>query len=81
LYGDDLVARLDPKLDRKTNTLHILGFWLEDDAPKDEAFANAFGRGLARFAKFVGAQRVEMGAIRPRRLRTQVLKIVKTMLD
>ena len=81
LYGDDLVARLDPKLDRKTNTLHILGFWLEDDAPNDEAFANALGRGLARFAKLVGAQRVEMGAIRPRRLRTQVLKIVKTMLD
>ena len=70
LYGDDLVARLDPKLDRKTNTLHILGFWLEDDAPKDEAFANALGRGLARFAKFVGAQRVEMDAIQPRRLQS-----------
>jgi uncharacterized protein YcaQ len=81
LYGDDLVARLDPKLDRKTNTLHILGFWLEDDAPKDEAFANALGRGLARFAKFVGAQRVEMNAIQPRRLQTQARKMLKTLLD
>ncbi len=74
LYGDDLVARLDPKLDRKTNTLRVMGFWLEDDAPKNEAFASALGRGLARFAKLVGAKRVEMKAIEPRRLRTQACK-------
>jgi hypothetical protein len=81
LYGDDLVARLDPKLDRKTNTLHILGFWLEDDAPKDEAFANALGRGLARFAKFVGAQQVKLDAVQPRRLQIQIRKVLKAMLD
>ena len=33
LYGDDLVARLDPKLERNTMTLDIRGFWHEDDAP------------------------------------------------
>jgi uncharacterized protein YcaQ len=81
LYGDDLVARLDPKLDRRTNTLHILSFWLEDDAPKDEAFANALGRGLARFAKLVGAKRVEMKAIQPHRLLVQARKTVKALLD
>jgi uncharacterized protein YcaQ len=81
LYGDDLVARLDPKLDRKTNTLHILGFWLEEDAPKDETFANALGCGLARFAKLVNAERVELDAIQPRRLRAQVLKTLKVILD
>lgn len=80
LYGDDLVARLDPKLDRKTNTLHILGFWLEDDAPKDETFANALGRGIARFANLVKAKRVEMSAIQPRRLQAQARKILKTLL-
>ncbi|MBI5951830.1 MAG: YcaQ family DNA glycosylase [Chloroflexi bacterium] len=77
LYDDDLVARLDPKLDRKTDTLQIMGFWLEDDAPKDEAFANALGRGIARFAKLVGAKRVEMDCIQPRRLRTQVRRMFK----
>ena len=81
LYGDDLVARLDPKLDRKTNTLHILGFWLEDDAPKDEAFANALGRGLARFAKLVGAKRVDLGAVQPRRLQAQARKMLKSTLE
>jgi len=77
LYGDDLVARLDPKLDRKTNTLHILGFWLEDDAPKDEAFANALGRGIARFAKLIGAKRVNLDAVQPRRLQAQARRAVR----
>jgi uncharacterized protein YcaQ len=81
LYGDDLVARLDPKLDRKTNTLHILGFWLEDDAPRDEAFANALGCGLARFAKLVGAKRVEINAVQPRRLQMQARRMLKAMSD
>lgn len=69
LYGDDLVARLDPKLDRTTMTLHILGFWLEEDAPKDEAFARALANGLARFAKMLGARKVEVGALKPLKLR------------
>jgi uncharacterized protein len=81
LYGDDLVARLDPKLDRKTNTLHILGFWMEDDAPNDECFANALGRGLVRFAKLVGARQVKVDSIRPRRLQIQVRKTLKIMME
>ena len=70
LYGDDLVARLDPKLDRKTNTLQILGFWLEDDAPKDEAFASALANGLQRFAGMIGAQKFELSGIKPTKLRS-----------
>ena len=77
LYGDDLVARLDPKLDRKTMTLHVLGFWLEEDAPKDEAFASALARGLTRFAKLVGAQKVELSAVKPVKLRSYLKKNIQ----
>ena len=70
LYGDDLVARLDPKLDRKTMTLHILGFWLEDDAPKDEAFACALAHGLTRFARMIGAKKMDVSALKPLKLRS-----------
>ena len=77
LYGDDLVARLDPKLDRKTNTLHILGFWLEDDAPKDEAFANALANGLKRFAELIGAKKMDLRGINPTKLRSYLKKILK----
>ena len=77
LYGDDLVARLDPKLDRKTNTLHILGFWLEDDAPKDEAFASALANGLQRFAEMIGAQKFDLSGIKQTKLRSYLKKELK----
>lgn len=78
LYGDDLVARLDPKLDRATNTLHILGFWLEDDAPTDEAFANALASGLKRFAEMIGAAKMDLSGIKPIKLRTYLKKRLKS---
>ncbi len=72
LYGDDLVARADLKLDRSTMTLLILGFWLEEDAPKDAAFTDALANGLNRFAKMVGAKKVNVGGIKPVKLRMHV---------
>ncbi|HET9905664.1 MAG TPA: crosslink repair DNA glycosylase YcaQ family protein [Anaerolineales bacterium] len=81
LYGDDLVARLDPKLDRTTGTLEIKGFWHEDDAPvKDPAFAKALANGLVRFANFVDAKKVTTGAIHPAGLRNQVEKLLRASL-
>ena len=77
LYGDDLFARLDPKLDRKTMTLQINGFWLEEDAPIDDpAFANALGKGLARFASFVEARHVNIEAIVPSKLQKHIQKYI-----
>ncbi len=74
LYGDDLVARLDPKLDRTTMTLQILGFWLEDDAPKDEAFASALANGLIRFANMMDAIKIDFSGIKQTKLRAYLKK-------
>lgn len=77
LYGDNLVARLDPKLDRQTMTLQINGFWLEEDAPIDDpAFADALGKGLARFASFVEAKNVDIESITPKKLQKHVQKYI-----
>jgi len=82
LYGDDLVARLDPKLDRKTMTLQIKGFWHEDDAPvNDPAFADALGKGLVRFASFVEAKKVEIDTIKPKKLQKHIRKYLKNTLQ
>ncbi|HLO31038.1 MAG TPA: crosslink repair DNA glycosylase YcaQ family protein [Anaerolineales bacterium] len=79
LYGDDLVARLDPKLDRTTMTLEIKGFWHEEDAPvKDVEFAEALAKGLVRFAKFLGAKRVDVSVISPAALRRQIKKLLNS---
>ena len=81
LYGDDLVARLDPKLDRTTMTLDIKGFWHEEDAPvKDVEFANALAKGLIRFAKFVEARRINVASINPVGLRKQVEMVLRDSL-
>jgi len=73
LYGDRLVARLEPKLDRRTGTLAIDGFWLEDEATAVDAdFAEALARGLTRFAHFHAADQVDLSALAPGRLRKSV---------
>lgn len=81
LYGDNLVARLDPKLDRKTMTLELLGFWHEDDSPvRDAEFADALARGLARFANFLGARKITTNTIHPTGLRKHVEKVLRESL-
>ena len=73
LWGERLVARFDSKLDRTTNTFVILGLWLEDKAlGKDEAFALALARGFARFVTFLGADKLDVKAIREPLLRRRV---------
>src|SRR5262249_53576856 len=70
LYGNDLVARMDVKLDRKAKTLLIKGFWLEDATlGKDKAFAAALGRGLVRLTRFHEVTRLDVSSIQPASLR------------
>jgi uncharacterized protein YcaQ len=78
LWGDRLVARFDSKLDRTTHTFVILGLWLEDEAlGKDEAFAEALARGLARFVTFLGASKLDAKAIREPLLRRRARSLQK----
>jgi hypothetical protein len=57
LVGDRLVGRAEPRFDRKTKTLEVLGAW-GDTGRLDEA--------LTELAAFLGAQPVKT-ARRPRR--------------
>jgi uncharacterized protein len=78
LYGDDLVARLDLKLDRPTMVLEIKGYWNEEDAPvKDLEYATAFAKGLLRFARFLNARKVNVSAIQPMKLRRQINALLR----
>jgi len=77
LYKDDLVARLDPKFDRTTNTLHILGFWLEEDTVVDSQFVDALGKGLTRFGNMIGADKIDLNGIKQAKLRNHLKKNIK----
>jgi uncharacterized protein len=73
LWGDKLVARFDSKLDRITNTLVVLGLWLEEAAlGSDPAFAKALARGFTRFVTFLGANTLDAQAIREPLLRQRI---------
>ena len=68
---------MDPKLDRATGTLAVVGFWLEDSATgKDPVFAEALGAGLIRFATFVAAKRLDLSTIPPVALRQHLDQMV-----
>jgi len=78
LYGDNLVARLDLKLDRPTMVLEIKGYWNEEDAPvKTPEFVGAFAKGLVRFAKFLNARKIDTVAIQPLKLRRQINALLR----
>jgi uncharacterized protein YcaQ len=65
LYGDRLVARIDPKLDRRTGKLTIQGFWLDDETlAGDDKFASALDCGLRNFARFHQATELDASVVR-----------------
>lgn len=72
LYGDRLVARFDPKLDRKTDTLIINGMWLEEWFTPDADFVAALAKGLQRFMGFVGAKTVDTTTITSAKLKSEL---------
>jgi len=60
LFGDRLVGRLEPRIDRTTRTVRILGAWWEAgfDPRSAEGFVHAMRDALAAYLRFGGATRV-----------------------
>lgn len=69
LFGDRFVGRFEPRLDRKTRTLTILGIWFEPDFDPIETpgFLAAFADALEAYRSFVGAVKVVWPRTRPGR--------------
>ena len=61
LYGDRLVGRIEPRIDRKAGTVTILGLWWEAgfEPRSAEGFAPAMRAALADYLAFGGARRIE----------------------
>jgi uncharacterized protein YcaQ len=61
LFGDRLVGRIEPRFERTTKTLRILGLWWEDGiSPRREVgLVDAVRDALRDYAAFVGATSVE----------------------
>jgi len=58
LVGDRLIARVDPKLDRKTGTLVIKKVWWERATTPTSCEKEALEVGITQYAKFIGAESI-----------------------
>ena len=62
LWGDRLVGRIEPRIDRAAGTLRILGLWWEDgfDPLAEPGFVDAFVDALRAHAAFADLGKVAM---------------------
>jgi uncharacterized protein YcaQ len=60
LFGDRLVGRIEPRIDRKANELRIAALWWEPDFDPlaAEGFVDAFGAAVAAHVAFGGVGRI-----------------------
>jgi uncharacterized protein YcaQ len=61
LFGDRLVGRIEPRIDRDGGVVQVLGVWWEDGfAPRRaDGFVDAMREALRAYLRFAGADRVE----------------------
>jgi uncharacterized protein len=69
LYGDRLVGRIEPRYERSTRTLRIIGISLEDrnGAVEDPRFLRALAEAVEGYRTFVGADKLTWPRSRPGR--------------
>jgi len=61
LFGDSLVGRFEPRLDRRESVLRILGIWWQDgfNPRKATGFVPQMREALRAYMRFVGAKKIE----------------------
>jgi uncharacterized protein YcaQ len=69
LFGDRIIGRIEPRLDRKTGTLTILGVWFEAGfRPMEEPhFIPSLAAALRAYRELVGARKLSWPRTRPGR--------------
>jgi len=62
LFGDRLVGRIEPRIDRAADTLRIVGVWWEDgfDPKADERFVPGVAAAIEAHRQFAGVRRVTL---------------------
>ena len=65
LHGDRLVGRVDPRMDRTTNTLIVNAVYAEPHAQDDPQVADSTARVIEDLGRFLGARHVRYGRRKP----------------
>ncbi len=76
LYGDQFVARFDPKADRKTGVFTVKNIWFEKGFEPNEDFFIKFSKKLERFAIFCGCDQVAVEKSEPATYRKELKRTI-----
>ena len=65
LHGDNIVGRIDPRMDRKTRTLIVNAVYAEEGAGCNVSIVGPLSRTVDDLARFLGASHVRYGRRKP----------------
>lgn len=65
LHGDQLIGRIDPRMDWKKGVLTVNAIYPEANTPLDEATGRAVAQTIEQLALFLGAKQISYGEKRP----------------
>jgi uncharacterized protein YcaQ len=60
LYGEHLIGRFEPRLDKKTRQLTMKNWWWEDGCQPSDQYMAALREAFKRFAQFLGARSLRL---------------------
>ena len=82
LYGDRLVGRIEPRIERRAGTLRVAGIWWEAgfDPLAEPGFVAALAAALLAHRDFADLERIELpSSLRPRALAAAVRGAIKVL--
>jgi uncharacterized protein YcaQ len=76
LFGDRFVGRIEPRYERKTRALHVLGIWFEAgfEPMAEPNFLPALAEALRAYRSFVGADSIHWPSARSARALAQAVE-------
>jgi uncharacterized protein len=79
LWGDDLVARLDPHADRKKKILTVKALYLEEKGVDSADWLPALAAELQRFAEFNSCERIVVARTKPAKIAAALRREIKSL--
>ena len=76
LFGDRLVGRIEPRMDRRHGVLRVLDLWWESgfEPSSESGFVDAFVDALEAHARFLGATRIHLPRVARHRVLTAAVR-------
>lgn len=60
IYGDQFVARFEPRLNKTTNKLEVLNWWWEEDVSSTDEMHQAVSECFQEFLQYLGASGIQL---------------------